>query len=187
MVKKALIIGGVGLAGYSLYRYFKYQIDLAMKYDYKIKNFKYLGINGNDVKVSATIQITNKSNFKLIVNSFDLDLYYQGKKFADVISTKPITIEPNRSFDITGVGVINVNDIKEGLPSFLSAVAKQKPIKIEVEGDLKINFMNLNSTINFNKEEFTYSSDLITEYGFGKEYDKLKQKYPKIFNFFGIK
>jgi hypothetical protein len=74
MIKKVLIIGGVGLAGYGLYRYFKYQVDLAMKYDYKIKNFKYLGISGNDIKVSATIQISNKSNFKLIVNSFDLNL-----------------------------------------------------------------------------------------------------------------
>ena len=187
MVKKALIIGGVGIAGYGLYRYFKYQVDLAMKYDYKIKNFKYLGINGNDVKVSATIQITNKSSFRLVVNSFDLDLYYEGKKFADVISTKPVTIEPNSSFDITGVGVINVNDIKAGLPQFLSDVLKQKPIQIEVEGQLKINFMNVNSTINFNREKFTYSTDLITEYGFGDKYSKLKQKYSNIFNFFGIK
>lgn len=187
MVKKALIIGGVGLAGYGLYRYFKYQVDLAMKYDYKIKNFKYLGINGNDVKVSATIQITNKSDFQLIVNSFDLDLYYNGKKFADVISTKPTTIEPNKSFDITGVGFLNVNDIKEGLPEFLSNVLKQKPIEIEVVGDLKIKFMNVNSTIQFNKEKFTYSTDLISEYGFGDNYNKLKQKYSKIFNFLGIK
>jgi LEA14-like dessication related protein len=187
MVKKALIIGGVGIAGYGLYRYFKYQVDLAMKYDYKIKNFKYLGINGNDVKVSATIQITNKSSFRLVVNSFDLDLYYEGKKFADVISTKPVTIEPNSSFDITGIGVINVNDIKVGLPQFLSDVLKQKPIEIEVIGQLKINFMNVNSTINFNREKFTYSTDLISEYGFGDKYSKLKQKYSNIFNFFGIK
>jgi LEA14-like dessication related protein len=187
MIKKALIIGGVGLAGFGLYRYFKYQVDLAMKYDYKIKNFKYLGIKGNDVNVSATIEITNKSNFRLEINSFDLRLFYNGKKFADVVSTKNIIIEPNRSFDITGVGIINVNDIKEGLPSFLSDVLKKKPINIEVEGYLKIKFMNINSTIDFNKEKFTYSSDLITEYGFGDKYDNLKQKYPKIFSIFGIK
>ena len=113
MIKKALIIGGVGLAGFGLYRYFKYQVDLAMKYDYKIKNFKYLGISGNDVNVSATIEITNKSNFRLEINSFDLRLFYNGKKFADVVSTKKIIIEPNKSFDITGVGIINVNDIKD--------------------------------------------------------------------------
>ena len=77
---------------------------------------------------------------------------------------------------------------QEILQNFLDGFKlKQKPIKIEVEGQLKINFMNVNSTIQFNKEEFTYSSDLISEYGFGKDYDKLKQKYSKIFNFFGIK
>lgn len=187
MIKKALIVGGVGLAGFGLYRYFKYQVDLAMKYDYKIKNFKYLGVEGNDVKVSATIEITNKSNFSLEITSFDLDLYYNGKKFADVVSTKNIIIEPNNSFDIIGVGIINVNDLKEGLPTFLSDVIKQKPIDIEVEGTIKIKFMGVNSTVSFNKEKFNYSNDLITEYGFGESYDKLKQKYPKIFSFLGIK
>jgi LEA14-like dessication related protein len=187
MIKKALIIGGIGLAGFGVYRYFKYQVDMAMKYDYKIKNFKYIGIEGNDVKVSATIEITNKSNFKLIINSFDLKLFYNDKKFADVVSSKPITIEPNNVFDITGVGIINVNDLKQGLPSFLSDVIKQKQIDIQVEGYLKIKFMNINSTVEFNKEKFTYSSDLITEYGFGDKYDALKQKYPKIFAVLGIK
>ena len=187
MIKKALIIGGVGLAGFGLYRYFKYQVDLAMKYDYKIKNFKYLGIKGNDVNVSATIEITNKSNFKLEINSFDLKLFYNGKKFADVVSTKKIIIEPNKSFDVVGTGIINVNDIKDGLPKFLENVIKQKPIEIEVNGSLKIKFMNINSTIQFNKEKVTYSNDLIAEYGLGEKYDNLKDKYPKIFSIFGIK
>lgn len=53
------------------------------------------------------------------------------KKFADVISTKPTTIEPNSSLDITGVGVINVNDIKAGLPAFLSDVLKQNQLKLK--------------------------------------------------------
>lgn len=186
-MKKVLIIAGVGLAGFGLYRYFKYQVDLAMKYDYKIKNFKYLGIDGNDIKVSATIEITNKSNFKLVINSFDLKLFFKGKKFSDVVSVKPITIEPNSAFEVTGVGVINVNDIGQSLPSFISDVLKQKPIDIEVEGNVKINFIGINSTIVFNKEKFNYSTDLITEYGFAEKYDKLKDKYPKIFGLLGIK
>jgi hypothetical protein len=66
-------------------------------------------------------------------------------------------------------------------------VIKQKQIDIQVEGYLKIKFMNINSTVEFNKEKFTYSSDLITEYGFGDKYDALKQKYPKIFAVLGIK
>lgn len=187
MIKKVLIIGGVGLAGFGLYRYFKYQVDMAMKYDYKIKNFKYLGIDGNDIKVSATIEITNKSNFKLTINSFDLKLFYNGKKFSDVISKKETVIQPNSSFEVVGVGILNVNDLKESLPAFLSNVIKQKPIDIEVEGNIKINFMGFDSTVEFNKEKFNYSADLISEYGFGDKYDKLKDKYPKIFSILGIK
>ena len=187
MLKKVLIIGGVGLAGYGLYRYFKYQVDLAMKYDYKVKNFKYEGISGNDVNVSATIEITNKSSFKLTINSFDLELLFNGKKFADVVSTKAVTIEPNKSFDVIGKGVINVNDIQGGLPKFLENVVKQKPIDIEINGNLKINFMNVNSTVQFNKEKVNYSNDLISEIGLADKYDGLKEKYPKIFSLLGIK
>lgn len=187
MLKKVLIIGGVGLAGYGLYRYFKYQVDMAMKYDYKIKNFKYIGINGNDITVSATIEITNKSNFKLTINSFDLKLFYNGKKFSDVVSKNETIIEPNSSFEVTGIGILNVVDLKESLPTFLANVVKQKPIDIEVEGNMKINFMGIDSTVNFNKEKFNYSTDLISEVGLGDKYNALKQKYSKIFGALGIK
>jgi LEA14-like dessication related protein len=187
MIKKILIIGGVGLAGFGLYRYFKYQVGKALEYDYRIKNFKYIGIEGDDVKVSATIEITNKSNFNLTINSFDLRFFYKGNKFTDVISKNPTTIEPENTFEVTGYGILNVNDLKQSLPSFISDVATRKPINIEVEGDVKITFIGLNSTINFNKEKFNYSADLIKDIGLAEKYDGLKQKYSKVFSILGIK
>ena len=42
MKKSWLILGGVGVIGLALYRYFKYQVDLALQYDYNIKNFNIL-------------------------------------------------------------------------------------------------------------------------------------------------
>ena len=39
-MKKVLLFGGIAIAGFGLYRYFKYQIDLALNYDYKLKNFE---------------------------------------------------------------------------------------------------------------------------------------------------
>lgn len=187
MIKKALIIGGIGLAGFGLYRYFKYQVDLALEYDYKIKNFKYLGISGDDIKVSATIVITNKSNFRLTINSFDLELFYGGKKFTDIVSQNTIIIEPKNSFEVTGFGVLNVNDLKQSLPNFLADVVQRKPIDIEVEGNIKIKFIGVNSTINFNREKFNYSTDLIQDVGLGEKYEGLKQKYSKAFSLLGIK
>ena len=187
MIKKVLILGGVGLAGFGLYRYFKYQVDLALKYDYKIKKFRYLGIDGNNINVSAVLEITNNSNFRITINSFDLQLLYNGKKFSDVISKKQTIIEPKGSFEVEGQGIINVSDLKQSLPDFIMNVAKRKPIDIEVNGNMKINFMNINSTITFNKQKFNYSADLISDVCLGDKYDSVKQKYSKIFGLLGIK
>jgi LEA14-like dessication related protein len=175
------------LAGGATYAYFRHQVKLATNYDYKIKNFRYLGIEGDDIKVSSVIVITNRSNFKLTINSFDLELYYEGKKFSDVVSTTEIEILPNSSFEITGVGVINVNDLKEGLPIFIANTLKRKPVNIAVNGTVRINFMGINSSIVFDKQQFTYSSDILAEYGLADQYEKLKQKAPKLFNLLGIK
>ena len=59
-MKKGLIIGGIALAGFGFYRYFRYQLDMALNYDYKIKRFKI--INGealNELKNSYLLQCLN--------------------------------------------------------------------------------------------------------------------------------
>jgi LEA14-like dessication related protein len=186
MLKKGLIIGGVGLLGFGLYRYFKYQINQAMNYDFSIKNFKYLGIEGDNINVSATIDITNKSSFALTINSFDLDLYFKGYKFSHVSSTVSSVILPNENFEVTGIGVINAADLKETVPILVMDILKEKPIDVEVTGTVKVNFMGINHTVAFNKEKFNYSTNLLAEYGLKEKTDKLKQKYSKIFSAFGI-
>lgn len=186
-MKKYFIIGGLVGAGIGAYLYFKKQVDLALKYDYKIKNFRYISTKGDDITVSATILITNNSRFRLTINSFDLTLFYNGKKFADVVSTKEAIIEPKQSFEVTGIGVLNVNDLKESLPQFLVNVASQKPIDIEVEGVMQVNMLGFNSTVEFNKEKFRYSQNLLADYGFKDKANKFKQKYGNILSIFGIK
>jgi LEA14-like dessication related protein len=186
MLKKGLIISGIGLLGFGLYRYFKFQVNQALNYDFQIKNFKYLGMQGNDVTASATIEITNKSSFTLTITSFDLDLYYNGNKFSDVVSTKESIILPNDNFEVTGVGVINATDIKSTAPDLLLDIIKEKPIDIEVTGTIKVNFMGINHTVEFNREKYNYSTNLLAEYGFKDKTDKLKQKFPKIFSALGL-
>ena len=76
-MKKALLFGGIAIAGFGLYRYFKYQIDMALNYDYKLKDFKILGQSGDVMKVSATFEITNKSSFKVDVTGYDLQIFFK--------------------------------------------------------------------------------------------------------------
>jgi hypothetical protein len=187
---KYFLYGSLGLVvvgGGITYLYFKNQVRLATNYDYKIKTFKYEGLEGDNVKVSAIIVITNRSNFKLTINSFDLELFYEGKKFSDVVSVNPIEIFPNSSFEVKGLGVININDITGGLPKFISNSLQKKPVDIVVSGTVMITFMGVNSKIIFDKQKFNYSTDILAEYGLSDKVESFKLKMPKLANMLKIK
>ena len=186
-MKKALIFSGVALAGFGLYRYFKYQVNLALNYDYNLKGFKILGVDGNNVRVSATFNLTNKSNFEIEVLSYDIDILFKDKKFANTSSATPTKILPKSTFTIVGEGTINVDESKTAILPFLKDVANRKPIDIQVSGEVKVVFLGIPTTLKFDKQKFNYSTDLLAEYKLDKPFDKLKSKYPKIFGALGLK
>ena len=186
-MKKALLFGGIAIAGFGLYRYFKYQIDLALSYDYKLKNFKILSQEGDLLKVSAVFEITNKSSFKVDVKSYDLELLFKDVPFAVTKSTQQITIQPNSSFEVIGYGEIDIKKTKTIAFSLAKDILERKPIDIGVSGNIKIVFLGIPTTLKFDKEKFNYSADIIEEYKLGDTYEKLKSKYSKVFSFLGIK
>lgn len=186
-MKKVLLFGGIAIAGFGLYRYFRYQIDLALNYDYKLKDFRILSQEGDIIKVSATFEISNKSSFKVDVKGYDLTLFFKDVPFAITKSTEKVTIQPNSSFEIVGYGEINLSQTKIVLIPFLKDVLNRKPIDISVSGRVDIVFLGIPTSLKFDKQKFNYSVDLIQDYNLGSAYEKLKQKYPKIFAFLGIR
>ncbi len=186
-MKKVLLFGGLAIAGFGLYRYFKYQIDMALNYDYKLKDFKVLGQEGDMLKVSATFEITNKSSFKVDVKGYELQLLFRDIPFALTQSTEKITIAPNSSFQVVGYGEINIKTTKLVIIPFLKDVLNRKPIDIAVSGVVKVVFLGIPTTLKFDKQKFNYSVDLMEDYKIGDSYEKLKAKYPKIFRLLGVK
>jgi hypothetical protein len=186
-MKKVLFFGGLAIAGFGLYRYFRYQIDMALNYDYKLKDFKVLGQEGDLLKVSATFQISNKSSFKVDVKGYELELFFKDTPFALTKSTDKITIQPNSSFEIIGYGEINVKTSKIIILPFIKDVFDRKPIDISVSGVVNIVFLGIPTTLKFDKQKFNYSVDLIEDYKLGGAYERLKAKYPKVFALLGVK
>jgi hypothetical protein len=91
-MKKTLLFGGLALAGFGVYRYFKYQVNMAMNYDYKVKDFKIDNIDGTNVTISLAVDIKNKSSFKVKVREYDLQLSFKGIPFANTRSNAEIEI-----------------------------------------------------------------------------------------------
>ena len=186
-MKKVLLFGGIGLAGFGLYRYFKYQINLALNYDYKIKNFEILRYNNKNIDVSVELEITNNSSFEILVKEYDLKLSYKGKNFANTKTNVPFAILPNNSFALKTEGVINIQESKVAILPFIQDVFAKKPINVEVSGFVKVKFLGINYTLNFDNETFQYSSDLLRDLGLSKKVGSFKEKNPALAKFFGIK
>lgn len=179
-MKKVLLIGGLGLAGFGFYRYFKYQINQAVNYGYAIKNFKVISNDDESVKVELEIEIQNNSSFEVLVKNYDLKLFYKGKQFATSVSAEQFKVLPNSSFSLKTIGTINLQQSKGAVFPFLMDVVKQKPINIEVSGFIKVKFLGINSTLNFDKQQFTYSADLLKEYNLAKPVESFWKNNPKI-------
>jgi LEA14-like dessication related protein len=186
-MKKVLLFGGLAIAGFGLYRYFKYQIDLALNYDYKLKNFKIISQEGDIIKVSATFEIINKSSFKVDVTSYDLQLFFKDIPFALTKSDEKVTIQPNSSFQIVGYGELNLSTSKILILPLIKDIFERKPIDVSVSGVVKIVFLGIPTSLKFDNQKFNYSVDLIEDYKLGNAYEKLRAKYPKVFTFLGIK
>lgn len=185
-MKKILLIGGIGLAGFGFYRYFTYQINQAMNYDYKIKSFKIVDVQGKNITMAVSVEVVNKSSFEVSIKSYDIQLFFKGIPFAKSVSTQPLLITPNSSFIFTGQGAINTDDAKLAIIPFISDVANQKPIDIEVSGFIKVVFLGIPYTISFDRTKINYSMDLLKDYGLNQSWQKFKAKYPqvdKIFSF----
>jgi LEA14-like dessication related protein len=185
-MKKVLLIGGLGLAGFGFYRYFKYQVNQAVNYGYDIKNFKVLESNNDSVKVELEIEIQNKSAFEVLIKSYNLKLAFKGKQFATSISTNEFKVLPNSSFSLKTIGTINLQESKVAVLPFIMDVLKRKPINIEVSGVIKVKFLGINSTLNFDKQQFTYSADLLKDYNLAKPVESFWKKYPKLKQLIGI-
>lgn len=186
-MKKVLLFGGIGLAGFGLYRYFKYQVDMALNYDYKIKNFKVLSYNDDKIDVSVELEIINNSSFEILVKEYDLKLSYKGKNFANTKSKVPFAVLPNGSFKLKTEGAINIKESQVAILPFIQDVFAKKPINVEVTGYVKVKFLGINYTLNFNNETFQYSSDLLRDLGLSKKVGSFKEKNPALAKFLGIK
>jgi LEA14-like dessication related protein len=186
-MKKGLIFGGIALAGFGFYRYFKYQMDMALNYDYKIKNFKIIKVGTTDVTAELEIEITNNSAFQVEVKGYDLKLFFKGQNFANAVSNKSFLVYPNNSFTLKTTGVINLGQAKLAVLPFVQDVLSKKPINVEVVGSAKVKFLGVNYTFNFDKQSFEYSADLLKEYGLNEKVNTFKKNNPKIAQFLGIK
>ncbi|MEI7509974.1 MAG: hypothetical protein WCJ62_10980 [Flavobacterium sp.] len=71
--------------------------------------------------------------------------------------------------------------------SLASDIISRKPINIQLSGDMKVKFLGFNYTLNFDKEKFQYSADLLKSSGIDNALHNFSVNNPKLGSLLGLK
>ena len=176
MRKFLCILGGAGLVG-SLYYYFKKQLELALSYEYNLKNFKIKNLTTESVEIQTTVNLKNKSSFEIEVLDYNIQVFYKDILISNSVSEKTFSILADNEFNVVTTTKVDFGDVKKVLLPFVLNVMQEKPINVEVSGFVKVKFIGLNHVIKFQKQKIEYSSNLLKQYGLDDNWQNLKNKF----------
>jgi len=144
------IVTAVTVIGIGLYHYFKRQINLAMKYCYKVSSIKVVKVGKDRIIIDLAIKLFNRSKFEVLIRSYEFDVSICNARavtvknaYADVImNAEGISVLPVR---------LDINPKKSGfdtqktLDVIAYAVSAPEKFIVSIDGyvSAKINFINI--------------------------------------------
>ena len=100
-LKPALIISGLGVIGYALFRYYKKQIDFVKDIQYTISGLKIVNIAKEDVTLEIFLKVYNASNVEAKVTEIFLDVMMNGTKVGSINESSEFTIMPTKTTEVS--------------------------------------------------------------------------------------
>jgi hypothetical protein len=154
LVVGGVILGGVALIGFGIYKYFTKQVDLLKQFEYKVINFQINTLDPNLVKGTLTFRFTSISDLEFIINKFYMDFFFNGKNIGyiedSVLENKPNIIPANGYSDITFDFTLNPQLVITNIADIIAFATSKKDGVIGLAGfvDVKSGFLSATVPIN---------------------------------------
>lgn len=97
------ILGGLGVIGFGLYKYFKKQVDLLTDFEWSVLNVSFDKVSPNLLKGKVVFRFTNKSDIEITITKFYLDLYLNNE-YIGWLEDKSEFVIPARGFSDIPIG-----------------------------------------------------------------------------------
>jgi LEA14-like dessication related protein len=148
-LKAILVFSGLGIIGYSLYRYYNKQITFLKDITYQVVGVKIVKIATDNISLDITNRIYNASNVEATVTEMYLDFYLNNVLIGNVNEAKDLVILPLKTTDITYRFMFNPKLVVKNLVSVVTFAVSAKDMTFEAKGYAKIKSGFVQTTIPF--------------------------------------
>lgn len=148
-LKAILVLSGLGIIGYSLYRYYTRQINFLKDITYQVVGIKIVNIAKDNVSLDITNRIYNASNVEANVTEMYLDFYLNNVLIGNVNEAKDILIMPLKTTDISYRFTFNPQLVIKNLVSVITFAVSAKDMTFEARGYAKVKSGFVQTTIPF--------------------------------------
>jgi LEA14-like dessication related protein len=154
-LKPALIISGLGVIGYALFRYYKKQIDFVKDIQYTISGLKIVNIAKEDVTLEIFLKVYNASNVEAKITEIFLDVMMNGTKVGSINESSEFTIMPTKTTEVSYKFSFNPSLVIKNIVNILTLTVALKDVVIVADGYMKVKSGFLSTTV-----PFTYQNTL---------------------------
>ncbi|CAK0768014.1 hypothetical protein CCP3SC1AL1_420029 [Gammaproteobacteria bacterium] len=154
-LKPALIVSGLGVIGYAIFRYYKKQIDFVKDIQYTISGLKIVNIAKEDVTLEIFLKVYNASNVEAKVTEIFLDVIMNGTKVGSINESTEFTIMPTKTTEVSYKFSFNPSLVIKNIVNILTLTVALKDVVIVADGYMKVKSGFLSTTV-----PFTYQNTL---------------------------
>jgi LEA14-like dessication related protein len=154
-LRALLVVSGIGVIGYAIYRYYLKQVDFLKNFEYKVTGLRIASITADNISLDITTRIINNSNVEATVKEIYLDCYLNKVKVGNVTELKDIFVTANGYSDFSFKFSFNPKIVLGNIINIVTLSVGTKDIMFDMDGYVRIESGFVKTTI-----PFEYSNNL---------------------------
>lgn len=154
-IRNFLILGGIGVIGYAIYRYYKTQLEILQNFQYKVIGLKVVSITKDNIALDINTRIINNSNVEAYVKEIFLDAYINDVKAGNINEVKDILVRANGFSDFSFRFSFNPQIVLGNLVNIVTLSVGAKDVFFKLDGYVKVEGKLIKATL-----PFSYTNNL---------------------------
>ncbi len=131
------LVGGLGVIGFALYRYYKKQVSILEELQYQVVTFKPVELKPSRLSFDITVKVFNPSNIQVRITEMLLDVYLNGTPMGKVNENKAIDLNPGQTTLVTFNFAIDASSVGKNLVDLITKTIATRKLVVDLKGFIR--------------------------------------------------